>query len=72
MLKRNVNLCVAHCLGEDQSLDKPTIAIPALAAAPALAMQAFALKPHHSARSTDLIPSAIGPPPRIRFQTLLL
>jgi hypothetical protein len=72
MRERNVNLCVAHCLGEDQSLDKPSIDIPALAAAPVIAQHSIALAPHHSVRLADLAPPAIGPPPRIRFQTLLL
>ena len=71
MQKRNVNLCVAHCLGEDQSLDKPSIAMPALAA-PAFALHTIALKPHLSEPPADLIPTAIGPPLRIRFQSFLL
>jgi len=72
MLEQNKNLCVAHCLGEDQSLDKPSIAMPALAAAPAFALRAIALKPHHLAHAADLIPTAIGPPLHIRFQSFLL
>ena len=72
MLEQSRNLCVAHCLGEDQSLDKPSIAMPALAAAPALALRAIALKRHHLAHAADLIPTAIGPPLHIRFQSFLL
>src|SRR5688500_6191879 len=72
MLEQSKNLCIAHCLGEDQSLDKPSIAMPALAAAPAFALRAIALKPHHLANAADLIPTAIGPPLQIRFQSFLL
>ena len=72
MLEQSKNLCVAHCLGEDQSLDKPSIAMPALAAAPAFILRAIALKPHHVAHAADLIPTAIGPPLHIRFQSFLL
>ena len=72
MLEQSKNLCVAHCLGEDQSLDKPSIAMPALAAAPAFALRAIALKPHHFAHAADLVATAIGPPLHIRFQSFLL
>jgi len=46
--------------------------MPALAAAPAFALRAIALKPHHLAHAADLIPTAIGPPLHIRFQSFLL
>ena len=72
MLEQSKNLCVAHCLGEDQSLDKPLSTLPALAAAPAFVLRAIALKPHHLAHAADLIPTAIGPPLHIRFQSFLL
>ena len=72
MLEQSKNLCVAHCLGEDQSLDKPSITLPALAAAPAFTLRAIALKPHQLAHAADLIPTAIGPPLHIRFQSFLL
>ena len=72
MLEQSKNLCVAHCLGEDQSLDKPSITLPALAAAPAVTLRAIAVKPHHLAHTADLIPTAIGPPLHIRFQSFLL
>ena len=70
--KRNVNLCVAHCLGEDQSLDKHTTPIPALAAAPVLTLREVLLAPQRLARSSDRIDPAIGPPPHIRFRSLIL
>ncbi len=70
--ERNVNLCVAHCLGEDQSLDKPSVSIPAFAAAPVLLLSLIALAPLHAARDAEFVPPAAGPPPRILFQTLRL
>jgi hypothetical protein len=72
MLERSVNLCVAHCLGEDQSLDKPSILMPALAVAPVPVLHEILLASHHCAHAADLIPTAIGPPLRIRFQSFLL
>jgi hypothetical protein len=70
--ERNVNLCVAHCLGEDQSLDKPAASIPAFDAAPVLILSVIAPAPHFAARAAEFVPPAAGPPPRIRFQTFRL
>lgn len=68
----NVNLCVAHCLGENQSLDKPSVALPALPPAPILTLNHFVLEPRSGARAADLPAPSAGPPSRIRFQSLLL
>ena len=67
-----VNLCVAHCLGEDQSLDKPVFPVPAFVAAPVLALPQITLAAQHGLRDSRYLPPAAGPPPRIRFQSLLL
>jgi len=66
------NLCVAHCLAADQSLEKPQVT--ALAPALALVLVLHEATPvlHSSSRTALLAPAAIGPPPRIRFQSLLL
>lgn len=69
---RNLNLCVAHCLGEDQSLDKPAVSVPGFDAAPVLSLPLIALAPRHVARDAEFVPVAAGPPPRIRFQTFRL
>jgi hypothetical protein len=69
---RMVNLCVAHCLGEDQSLDKPTSAVPVASSAAVLVLHDGLLAPRSRLRSEIRAPAAIGPPPRIRFQSLLL
>ena len=70
--ERNVNLCVAHCLGEDQSLDKASVSIPAFAATPVLLLSLVALAPQLAARDAEFVSPAAGPPPRIRFQTFRL
>jgi hypothetical protein len=70
--ERNVNLCVAHCLGEDQSLDKPSVSIPPFAAAPVLSLPSITLAPRHVTRDAEFVPHAAGPPPRIRFQIFRL
>ena len=69
----NVNLCLAHCLGEDQSLDKPLVKVPALSAAPVFSMPAVLVSPHEAHAPRRLaVPHAPGPPPRILFQSLLI
>jgi hypothetical protein len=69
----NANLCLAHCLGEDQSLDKPLVKVPALSAAPVFSMPAVLVSPHEAHAPRRLaVPHAPGPPPRILFQSLLI
>lgn len=69
----NANLCLAHCLGEDQSLDKPLLKVPALAVAPVLFMRAeFASHLQSAAPQRLAVPHAAGPPLRILFQSLLI
>ena len=70
--EQNVNLCVAHCMVGDQSLDKPVFPVPAFAAAPVLAVPLIVLAAEHGVRDSRYLPPAAGPPPRIRFQSLLL
>ena len=69
---RNANLCLAHCLGSDQSADTPQVAIPAWSQASFLVIVAFesAPLPRDSWRYTLTRPGA--PPPRILFQTFLI
>lgn len=69
----NVNLCLAHCLGDDQSIDKPLVKVPALPAAPVFFMPALFLSPD-AARTPQrrAVPHAAGPPLRIVFQSLLI
>ena len=67
----NANLCLAHCLAGDQSLDKPSAAIPACAAAPVFALRTLHLAVPASVATRRLaIPPAAAPPPRILFHAL--
>jgi len=65
-------LCLTHCLGELQSLDKPTIAVPALAPVAVLfitpAVSSHAQRVVRRGRPL----AASAPPPRILFQSLLI
>ena len=65
-------LCLTHCLGELQSLDKPSFAVPALAPVAVLFITP-AVSSHARRvirRERPLATSA--PPPRILFQSLLI
>ncbi len=69
----NRNLCLAHCLAGDQSLDKPGVSVPPLVAAPVLALRwdDRLVRSAVLARNVTLPPAA-APPPRILFRTLLI
>ena len=66
------NLCVAHCLAADQSLDKPQASIPTPAAAPVLlVLQPISALPYaHATALRHFAPPSAAPPPRILFRTL--
>ena len=66
------DLCLPHCLGEQQSLDKPSFAVPAVAAVAVLwiAPSAPTLAPRVVRRERPL--AAAAPPPRILFQSFLI
>lgn len=69
----NVNLCLAHCLGEDQSLDRPIVKVPALIAVSALYMPVVLASLRDSCAPRRMaVPYAGAPPPRILFQSLLI
>lgn len=69
----NLNLCLAHCLGEDQSLDKPLIKVPALSAEPFFFLPAMFVSLHEARAPQRLaVPQAAGPPARILFQSFLI
>ena len=63
----NANLCLAHCLGGDQSADKPPVPSAAFAAIPVLVVSA-APAPAMARDVRGEIPH-LGPPPRIRFHS---
>lgn len=64
----DVGLCLTHCLGVQQSLDKPAVAAPAPAAFAELPQAR--VMPAASWRERPLATSA--PPPRILFQSFLI
>ena len=69
----NVNLCLAHCLGEDQSLDKPLVKVSAPFDAPVFFMPAVFVSPDEArAPQRRAVPHAAGPPLRILFQSFLI
>jgi hypothetical protein len=69
----NVNLCLARCLGEDQSLDKPLVKVPSLSVVPVFSVPAALVLPHDARAPSRLAgPHAAGPPLRILFQSFLI
>lgn len=65
------NLCLAHCLAPDQSLDKPDVTVHPLVAVPILALRAAAEFDYVSLAPRRLgAPRAAAPPARILFRTL--
>ncbi|HSA69436.1 MAG TPA: hypothetical protein VLF65_07505 [Burkholderiales bacterium] len=68
----NANICLAHCQGRDQTLDKHRVNVPAASLHPVLTIRSG-----QPARQPDLVfarlPQAIAAPPaRILFQSLLI
>lgn len=68
----NASLCLAHCQGRDQTLDKHQVKLPAVSAGAVLAVP-----PWHGLRQalvwTARAPvPVVGPPPRILFRALLI
>jgi hypothetical protein len=68
---RNSNLCLSHCLSEDQSLDLPQVKVHALPASVVLVLEPrLQLAPAvQTAWHEVAVPR---PPPRILFQSLLI
>ena len=69
----NVNLCLAHCLGENQSLDKPVVKVPAFLVAPVFLVPTVSVL-HVDVRVPQrrALTQAAGPPLRILFQSFLI
>ena len=64
----DAGLCLTHCLGTQQSLDKPSVALPQFRFDAALPMAPAALVVIRRERPL----AASAPPPRILFQTFLI
>jgi len=69
---RNVNLCLAHCLGGAQSADTPQVAIPAWSQASFLVIVGIEIVPAPQTVLRYTLPQQGAPPPRILFQTFLI
>ena len=69
---RNANLCLAHCLGADQSTDTPQIAVPALPSAPALVVASLDIPGARAAMLRHALPNVAAPPPRILYHQFLI
>jgi len=65
-------LCLGHCLGEKQSLDKPSFAVPAIAPVAALWIAPAASTHAQRAMRLERPLRAAAPPPRILFRSFLI
>ena len=66
------NLCLAHCLGNDQSTDTPQISIPAWSQTSLLVLVTVAREPARGAILHDALSRPGAPPLRILFQSFLI
>lgn len=66
------SVCVAHCLADFQSLDKPSVALPALGDTPVLLVVLPAPRCARQAYMPDAPARVSAPPPRILFSKLLI
>lgn len=64
-------LCLPHCLGEQQSLDKPSFAVAALAPAALLFIAPAVSSPAQRVARRERPLAASAPPARILFQSFL-
>ena len=71
---RNVNLCLAHCLGDDQTLDKPPLKVPPVLDSFVFIVPAAVVVSRHNARPAGrtVFRSSAAPPARILFQSFLI
>src|SRR5688572_24573234 len=69
---RNANLCLAHCLGADQSMDTPQVAIPVWSQSSLLVIVDLVRAPALRTVPQYTPPHAGAPPPRILFQSFLI
>ena len=65
-------LCLTHCLGELQSLDKPSFAVPAFASVAVLFISPTVFSRAQCVACRERPLAASAPPPRILFQSFLI
>lgn len=68
----NANLCLAHCQGGDQTLDKHQVKLPALFVQPVLLIRGWQEFRHPAMLPARAPAPSAAPPPRILFQSLLI
>lgn len=69
---QNANLCLTHCLGADQSMDTPKVAISAWSQSSLLVIGAVARAPAPKAALRFTLPPPGAPPPRILYHSFLI
>ena len=68
----NVNLCLAHCQGAEQTLDKHQVKVPALSLVAVLAARSGPDPRQPIAWALKTPSPVVGPPPRILFRSLII
>lgn len=68
----NANLCLAHCQGREQTLDKHQVKVPDASVHAVLPQRAFQDKVQPLSWTPRIPIRAAGPPARILFRTLLI
>lgn len=68
----NGNLCLAHCQGGDQTLDKHQVKVPESFVQPVLVIRGLQARARPVLLPARLSAPVAGPPPRILFQPLLI
>ncbi len=69
---KNANLCLSHCLGNDQSADTPQIAVPARNQSSLLVIADIARASALKAVLHYTLPHPGAPPPRILYHSFLI
>lgn len=69
---QNANLCLAHCLGNDQTAETPQVAVLASSQTYMLVIASVELAPLRSVMQHYALPHPGAPPPRILFQSFLI
>lgn len=68
----NANICLAHCLGADQSTDTPQVAVPSWNQSTLRVIVAVERAPARDAILHYSLSRPGAPPPRILFQSFLI
>jgi hypothetical protein len=68
----NANLCLAHCLSDDQSTDTPQVVVPARVDCAPIMVVAIDRRVVPVVDLQFVLPRPFAPPPRILFQSFLI